>query len=231
MTEMRSQSFQVSAGFKKRKKSEKNEKKYGYYCLPFMSAICLFIHTCVCLFVCTQWWPSRFFIFYRLRGSTTAFVSFRYILNSKQNTFAIHLLSLQSVALREKERQTFTQGKREREEDSKRLSIYFLRHLRKFGENSLALLNCKIRPQIKIPPPLRPHENKRRLGRILLALMDARLSYWRECKYAIHGHAMSGCAWQRLATHLHVVKYANNSKIYRNFTDSADKVRRTTSKS
>lgn len=80
-----------------------------------MSAICLFMHMCVCLFVCTQWWPSRFFIFYRLRGSTTAFVSFRYILNSKQNTFSFHLLSLQSVALREKERQTNIQGERERE--------------------------------------------------------------------------------------------------------------------
>lgn len=131
----------------------------------------------------------------------------------------------------ERKRDRLLHKEREREEDRKRLSIYFLRHLRKFGENSLALLNCKIRPQIKIPPPLRPHENKRRLGRILLALMDARLSYWRECKYAIHGHAMSGCAWQRLATHLHVVKYANNSKIYRNFTDNAVKVRRTTSKS
>lgn len=131
----------------------------------------------------------------------------------------------------QRERETDFHTRKEREEDSKRLSIYFLRHLRKFGEISLALLNCKIRPQIKIPPPRRPHENKRRLGRILLALMDARLSYWRECKYAIHGHAMSGRAWQRLATHLHVVKYANNSKIYRNFTDNAVKVRRTTSKS
>lgn len=52
-----------------------------------------------------------------------------------------------------------------------------------------------------------------RLGRFLLALIDARLSYWRECKYAIRIflEAIAG-QWEvgqnGWKTHLHVVKYS-----------------------
>lgn len=195
MTEMRSQSFQVCARFENRKKNEKQKKMEWKEIRLLLSPIyvChMFIYTCVCL--CTFKCDHRGFLSRCLRGSTTASVrvervSFRYILNSRQNTLTIHLLSLQSVAFRERKR------KRERHihlpsrRETERMSIYFYRQLQKFGKNSFALLNCKIGPQIKIQHLRLPHENKRRLGRILLALMDPRLSYWRECKYAMHGHA------------------------------------------
>lgn len=52
MTEMRSQSFQVSAGFKKRKKAKRMKRNtviiVSHLCLPY---VCLYIRPCVCLFV------------------------------------------------------------------------------------------------------------------------------------------------------------------------------------
>lgn len=81
----------------------------------------MFIYTYVCLYIvkCDH---RGFFILLAAEVNNCIGalkrVSFRYILNSMQNKLTIHLLSLQSVALREGgEREALTHTERERDRE------------------------------------------------------------------------------------------------------------------
>lgn len=158
----------------------------SHLCLPY-------VYLYVCLFVYCQMWPSWFFYLAGCGGqqlhrcAQARIFQIHFKFHAKQINHSFVVAAKCCTQRGRRERGTYTYRARERQRE--RMSIYLYRHLQKFGENLFALLNCKIGPQIKIQHLRLPHENKRRLGRILLVLMDHRLSYWRECKYAIHDHA------------------------------------------